>query len=44
MELDRAKEIIQALADGVDLYGGKCFSNDELHRGAVTVQKVLWMP
>lgn len=38
MDLDRAKEIIQALADGVDPYTGESFSADGPYQRADTVR------
>lgn len=38
MELDRAKEIIQALADGVDPYTGERFPADGPYQRADTVR------
>jgi len=38
MELDRAKEIIQALADGVDPYTGERFPDDGPYQRADTVR------
>ena len=37
MELDRAKEIIKALADGVDPYTGERFPADGPYQRAATV-------
>lgn len=38
MELDRAKEIVQALADGVDPYTGERFPADGPYQRADTVR------
>jgi len=38
MELDRAKEIIKALADGVDPYTGERFPADSPYQQADTVR------